>query len=78
MTQPYVHGITNTVTHEIPVRLTTGQIEAAGQTLTISAVSPDRWFPGDTAVVTSREGRVHRGQVADVCVYTGEVVIRLA
>jgi len=59
-------------------RLTAGQIEAAGPALSISTVSPDRWFPGDGAVVISRDGRALRGEVADVCVCTGQVVITLA
>jgi hypothetical protein len=78
MTQTYVHGITDTVTHEVTSGLTAGQIEAAGPALSISAVSPDRWLPGDGAVVISRDGRALRGEVADVCVCTGQVVITLA
>jgi hypothetical protein len=78
MTPTYVHGITDTVTHDVPTVLTAGQIEAAGPAVSISTVSPDRWFPGDGAVVISRDGRALRGEVADVCVCTGQVVITLA
>jgi hypothetical protein len=77
MTPTYVHGITDTVTHEVTTGLTAGQIEAAAPALSISTVSPDRWFPGDGAVVISRDGRALRGEVADVCVCTGQVVITL-
>jgi len=56
MAQPYVHGITGMVTHDIASPLTAGQI-AAGDTLSAAVVCPDRWFPGDGAVITSRDGR---------------------
>jgi hypothetical protein len=39
-------------------------------------VSPDRWFPGDFAVVTSRDGRAFAGEVEDIDVCTGELTIR--
>ena len=78
MTQTYVHGITDSVSHDVTSVLTAGQIEAAGPALSIWTVSPDRWFPCDDAVVISRDGRAFRGEVADVCVCTGQVVITLA
>ena len=78
MTDIYLHGITDTVTHDVPTGRTAGQIETAWPALSIWVVSPDRWFPGDGAVVTSRDGRAFNGQVADVCVCTGQVVLSLA
>jgi len=43
MTQTYVYGITDTVTHDVPSGLTAGQIEAAGPALSIcTAQSPGR------------------------------------
>jgi hypothetical protein len=56
MSQPYVHGITDTVTHDIASSLTAGHIAADGNTLSVAVVCPDRWFPGDVAVITSRDG----------------------
>jgi hypothetical protein len=55
--QPYVNGTTDTVTHDIAATLTAGQITAGEDTLTVWVVRTDRWFPGDAAVVTSRDGR---------------------
>ena len=40
-------------------------------------VCPDRWFLGDFAVVTSRDGRAFAGEVEDMDVCTGEVTIKL-
>jgi hypothetical protein len=77
MSQPYVDGITDTVTHHIASSLTTGQIAARQDTLTVSIVCPDRWSFGDFAVVTSRDGRAFGGQVEGMDVCTGEVTIRL-
>jgi hypothetical protein len=78
MSQPYVDGITDTVTHDIASSLIVGQITADDQdTLTVSVVCPDRWFFGDLAVVTSRDGRVFAGEVEGMDVCTGEVTIRL-
>jgi hypothetical protein len=54
MSQPYVHGITDTVTHDIASSLTAGHIAADGKTLSVAVVCPDRWFPGAVAVITSR------------------------
>ena len=64
MSQPYVHGITDTVTHGTACSLTAGHIAAGGNTLSAAVVCPDRWFPGDVAVITSRDGRAFAGQVA--------------
>ncbi len=55
MSQPYVHGITETLTHHIASSLTAGHIAADGNTLSVAVVCPDRWFPGDVAVITSRD-----------------------
>src|SRR5271157_1013416 len=57
MAQPYVDGITDTVAHSIASSLTAGQIAAHEDTVSVSVVCPDRWFLGDFAVVTSRDGR---------------------
>ena len=35
------------------------------------------WFPGDVAVVTSRDGHAFAGEVAGLDVCTGEVTIKL-
>jgi hypothetical protein len=75
--QPYVDGITDKVSHSIASGLTAGQIAARRGTLVVSVVCPDRWFPGDAAVVTSRDGRVFTGEVERMDVCTGEVTIRL-
>ena len=77
MSQPYVHGITDTVTHDIASSPTAGHIAAGGNTLNVAVVCPDRWFPGDVAVITSRDGRAFAGQVADMDVCTGEITIKL-
>ncbi len=79
VSQPYVDGITDTVPHDIASTLTAGQIaSAAGQdTLSVAVISPDRWFPGDFAVVTSRDGHAFAGEVAGLDVCTGEVTIKL-
>ena len=79
VSQPYVDGITDTVPHDIARTLTAGQIAiAAGQdTLSVAVICPDRWFPGDVAVVTSRDGHAFAGEVAGPDVCTGEVTITL-
>jgi len=74
--QPYIEGITDTVSHGIASGLTAGQI-AAEATISVSVICPDRWFLGDVAVVTSRDGRAFAGQVQGMDVCTGEVTIRL-
>jgi hypothetical protein len=77
MSQPYVDGITEAVTHDLGSSLIPGQIAAGQDTLTVSVVCPDRWFFGDLAVLTSRDGRAFAGQVEAMDVCTGEVTIRL-
>jgi hypothetical protein len=77
MSQPYVEGITDTVTHDIASSLTADQIAAGPDTLTVSVVCPDRWSLGDFAVVTSRDGHALTGEVSGMDVCTGEVTIRL-
>jgi len=77
VSQPYVDGITDTVPHDIASTLTAGQIAAGEDTLSVAVVSPDRWFPGDFAVVTSRDGHAFTGEVAGLDVCTGEVTIKL-
>ncbi len=76
MSQPYVDGITDTVPHNIASGLTAGQIAAYEDTISISVVCPDRWFFGDFAVVTSRDGRAFAGEVESMDVCIGEVTIR--
>ena len=46
-------------------------------TLSVSVVCPDHWFPGDFAVVTSRDGHAFAGEVAGLDMCTGEVTIKL-
>ena len=79
VSQPYVDGITDTVSHGITSTLTACEIAiAAGEdTLSVAVVCPDRWFPGDFAVVTSRDGHAFAGQVENMDVCTGEVTIKL-
>ena len=76
MAQSYVDGITDTVAHHIASGLTADQIAADQDTVSVAVVSPDRWFLGDFAVVTSRDGRAFAGEVAGMDVCTGEVTIR--
>jgi len=77
MSQPYVDGITDTVTHDLGSSLTAGQIAASQDALTVSVVCPDRWFLGDFAVLSSRDGRAFAGTVEGMDVCTGDVTIRL-
>ena len=77
ISQPYVDGITDTVPHDIASSLTAGQIAAGENTLSVWVVCPDHWFPGDIAVITSRDGHAFTGQVADMDVCTGQVTITL-
>jgi hypothetical protein len=77
MSQPYVDGITDTVPHHIASSLTAGQIAADKDTLRLPVICPDRWFPGDFAVVTSRDGRAFADEVEDMDVCTGEITIKL-
>jgi hypothetical protein len=76
MSQPYIDGITDKVSHNIASSLTADLIEADEGWVTIAVVCPDRWFPGDFAVVTSRDGGAFAGEVAGLDVCTGEVTIR--
>ena len=78
MSQPYVDGITDTVTHNLASSLTADQTAARQDTLTISVVCPDRWFFGDFAVVTRPDGRAFAGQVQAMDICTGQVTIRAA
>jgi hypothetical protein len=75
VSQPYVDGITDTVSHSIA---SSRQIAVGKGTLRISVVCSDRWFPGDFGVVTSRDGHTFADEVEDIDVWTGEVTIRLA
>ena len=77
ISEPYVDGITDTVTHDIASHRTAGQIAAGQDTLAVSVVCPDRWFFGDFAVVTSHDGRTFTGEVEGMDLCTGEVTIRL-
>jgi hypothetical protein len=78
MSQPYVDGVTDTVTHNLASSLTAGQITAGQDTLTLSVVCPDRWFFGDFAIVTGHGGRAFAGEVEAMDVCTGEITIRAA
>ena len=76
VSQLYVDGITDTVPHSIASSLPSGQIAAAEDTISISVICPDRWFLGDFAVVTSRDGLAFAGEIEGMDVCTGEVTIR--
>jgi len=79
VSQPYVDGITGTVSHGISSSLTASQIGiAADGTVSVSVICPDRWFPGDVTVVTSRDGHTFAGEVDDMDVCIGEVTIKVA
>jgi len=67
-----------TVSHGISSSLTAGQIAADQGTLRVSVVCPDRWFLGDAAAVTSRDGHAFAGEVDELDVCIGEVTIKLA
>ena len=78
VSQPYVDGITDTVPHRLASSLTASQIRiTAGDMLSVVVICPDRWFPGDVAVVTSRAGHTFAGEVAGLDVCTGQVAIKL-
>ena len=79
VSQLYVDGITDTVPHDIASILTASQIEIAvdEDTLSVSVVCPYRWFLGDVAVVTSRDGHAFAGEVQGMDICTGEFTIRL-
>jgi len=74
--QPYVDGITDTVQHRIASSLSASQIAADEDTISVSVLWPDRWFLGDLAVVTTRDGRAFAGPVLGMDVCTGELTIR--
>ena len=71
MSQPYVDGIKDKVSHNFASSLTVDQIAADEDQVTISVVCPDRWFLGDFAVVTSRDGGAFAGEVAGMDICTG-------
>jgi len=75
MSNPYVDGISDKVSHHFASSLTADQIAADEDRVTISVVCPDRWFLGDYAVVTSRDGGEFAGEVEGMDVCTGEVTI---
>jgi len=77
VSQPYVDGITDMVPHGIASSLTAGQIAATEDTVSVWVICPDRWFPGDLAMVTSRDGHTFAGEVAGLDVCTGQVAIKL-
>jgi hypothetical protein len=66
VSQPYVDGITDTVSHGIASSRTAGQIAVGEGTLRVSVICPDRWFLGDVAAVTSRDGQAFAGEVEDM------------
>jgi len=76
MSQPYVHGIEDKMPHNFASSLTANVIAGSEDTAIISVVCPDRWFLGDSAVVTSRDGIPFAGEVESMDVCTGEVTIR--
>ena len=76
MSQPYVDGIIDKVSHNFASSLTADQIAADEDSVTISVVCPYRWFLGDFAVVTSRDGGAFAGEVEAMDVCTGEITIR--
>ena len=76
VSQLYVDGITDTVPHNIASSLTANQTAAYEDTISIWVVCPDRWFFGDFAVVTSRDGLAFAGEVEGMDVCTGEITIR--
>jgi hypothetical protein len=76
MSNPYVDGISDKVSHNFASSLTPDLIAAGKDSVTIAVVCPDRWFLGDYAVVTSRDGGAFAGEVEGMDVCTGEVTIR--
>jgi HD domain len=76
MSQRYVDGVTDTVTHNLASSLTGAQITPGQDTLTISVVCSDRWLVGDFAVLTRRDGCAFAGQIEAMDVCTGEITIR--
>jgi len=76
MSQPYVDGINDKVSHNFASPLTADLIAVGEDRVAISVVCPDRWFPGDFAVVTSCDGGAFAGEVEGMDVCTGEIMIR--
>jgi hypothetical protein len=76
VSQLYVDGITDMVPHNIASSLTANQTAADKDMISIRVVCPDRWFFGDFAVVTSRDGLAFAGEVEGMDVCTGEITIR--
>ena len=63
--------------HQHADRLARSRSRPGEETLSVAVVCPDRWFPGDVAVVTSRDGHAFASEVAGLDVCTGEVTIKL-
>jgi hypothetical protein len=78
MTTTYLHGITDTATHRVATGRTADQVEADAKGLVLWTVTPDRWFLGDQVLLASRDGEEFAGEVADVCVTTGQVIVILS
>jgi hypothetical protein len=76
MSNPYIDGIKDKVSHNFASSLAADKIAAGKDRVTISVVCPDRWFLGDFAAVTSRDGGAFAGEVESMDVCTGEVTIR--
>jgi hypothetical protein len=74
-TYPYVDGITDTVPHRIASSLAASQIAVDEDTISVSVLWPERWFLGDLAVVTTRDGRAFAGEVKGMDVCTGKLTI---
>jgi hypothetical protein len=77
MTMTYLHGITDTATHRVDTGRTADRVEVDAKSLALWTVTPDRWFPGDLALLASEDGEAFTGEVADVCVTTGRVIVIL-
>jgi hypothetical protein len=75
VSNPYVDGIKDKVSHNFASSLTADQIAPGEDSVTIAVVCPDRWFLGDFAVVTSHDGGAFAGEVESMDVCTGEVTI---
>ena len=77
MTTTYLQGITDTATHRVATGRTADQVEADAKGLALWTVTPDRWFLGDLVLLASGDGEAFTGEVADVCVTTGRVIVIL-
>jgi hypothetical protein len=75
MSQPYVDGIKDKVSHNFASILTVDQIVTDEARVTISVVCPDRWFLGDFAAITSGDGGTFAGEVESMDVCTGKITI---